>query len=331
VKRTVAALLLLVATASPHAAAAHALDPALLDLRELPDGTTSVAWRSSALRLAGARPMPVLPPTCRPVQPVETTEDGASVVMRWTVDCRPDGLVGRQLGVEGLGPARIDALVRVALADGRVVRAVARAREPMITVPARPSRLAVLRDYVRLGVEHILTGPDHLLFVFGLLLLVGTPRLLIATATAFTLGHSLTLTAAVLDIVRVPSGPAELMIALTVFVLACELARDAVRPTLMRQFPWAMAGVFGLLHGLGFAGALREVGLPDGDIPLALFSFNVGVEVGQIAFIVVVLALRAGLRRLPARWPRWAEWVPVYGMGTLAAFWCFQRAAALVR
>jgi len=201
----------------------------------------------------------------------------------------------------------------------------------MITVPARPSRLAVLRDYVRLGVEHILTGPDHLLFVFGLLLLVGTPRLLIATATAFTLGHSLTLTAAVLDIVRVPSGPAELMIALTVFVLACELARDAVRPTLMRQFPWAMAGVFGLLHGLGFAGALREVGLPDGDIPLALFSFNVGVEVGQIAFIVVVLALRAGLRRLPARWPRWAEWVPVYGMGTLAAFWCFQRAAALVR
>lgn len=330
-KRSVRRLVLLGTIAIARTVAAHALDPALLEVRELSDGTAAVTWKSSALRVAGARPEPVLPASCRAVHPPATSDEGANVVVRWTVDCHPGGLVGQQLGVRGLGLARIDALVRVALADGRLVRGVVRAREPLLTVPARPSRFTVLRDYARLGVEHILTGPDHLLFVFGLLLLVATPRLLVATATAFTVGHSLTLTAAVLDVVHVASGPAELLIAISVLVLAVELARDTARPTAMRRFPWVMAGLFGLLHGLGFAGALRAVGLPDGEIPLALFAFNVGVEVGHILFIAAVLVLRAGVARIPARWPCWAQRVPVYGMGTLAAFWCFQRAAALVQ
>ncbi|OFV89245.1 MAG: hypothetical protein A3J75_08620 [Acidobacteria bacterium RBG_16_68_9] len=312
-------------------AAAHSLDPALLDVREGADGTTLVTWKTSAQRIPGSRTEPVLPPSCRTVRSPEITDEGARITVRWTVDCRPGGLVGQQIGVDGLGLAKIDALVRVILADGRLVRGVVRARDPFLTIPERPRRFDVLRDYIRLGVEHILGGPDHLLFVFGLLLLVITPRLLVRTVTAFTIGHSLTLTAAVFDLVRVPPALAELLISISVLVLAVELARDATQPTLMRRKPWAMAAVFGLLHGLGFAGGLRAIGLPGSDIPVALFAFNVGVEIGQISFIAVVLALRWGLEHVPARWPRWAAWVPVYSIGILAAFWCFERTAALMQ
>ena len=179
-----------------------------------------------------------------------------------------------------------------------------------------------------LGIEHILTGPDHLLFVFGLLLLLATTTgLLVQTITAFTLGHSITLSAAALGLTSVPSRPVEVLIAVSVLALAVELARDSDRPTLMRRFPWVIALGFGLLHGFGFAGALAEAGLPPGDIPLALVSFNAGIELGQLAFVATVLAAAAlAARWLPALAPR-AHRPAVYGMGILAAFWCFERVA----
>jgi hydrogenase/urease accessory protein HupE len=186
----------------------------------------------------------------------------------------------------------------------------------------------VVRGYLTLGVEHILTGPDHLLFVFGLLLLVSTSRLLVQTITAFTLGHSLTLSAAALQFANVPSRPVEVLIALSVLTLAVELARDVERPTMLRRFPWAMAVGFGLLHGFGFAGALADVGLPAGDVPLALVSFNGGIEIGQLAFVGAVLTAGMLCRRwLPAISGRSTR-VAVYAMGMLSAFWCFERAAA---
>ena len=320
---------LFVLLAMPALAAAHALDPALLDVRETAGGVAEVLWRTSSSRAAGTQVDPVLPASCRVArEPVATEEDGA-VSVRWAVDCGDGGWVGQRVAVDGLAGAGTDALVRIALADGRVVQRVVRAAEPELIVPARPRALTVAADYGRLGVTHILAGLDHLLFVLGLVLLVGPGRRLVTTVTAFTVGHSITLTLAALELARVPARPMEVLIAASVLLLAMELARPAAAPSRLGRVPWVMALGFGLVHGLGFAGALREIGLPAGDVPLALASFNVGVELGQLAFVAVVLGAGA-LLRFAGPAPRWRKLVPVYAMGTLAAFWCFERIAVLM-
>src|SRR4029453_11844785 len=174
---------------------------------------------------------------------------------------------------DGLRERRTDALVRIALADGRLIQMVLRGDQSGLTVPARVSRRDVVRDYLRLGFEHILTGLDHLLFVLGLVLLVHGRRRLLWTITAFTLGHSVTLSLAVLGFVHIPPRPVEALIAGSIFVVAVELTREAQgRTSRMGRRPWAMACAVGLLHGLGFAGAMAQVGLPAHDIPLALVA-----------------------------------------------------------
>jgi HupE / UreJ protein len=160
---------------------------------------------------------------------------------------------------------------------------------------------------------------------------VGRGRTLLWTITAFTVGHSITLALASLGLMRVPQGPMEAAIALSFYLLAVELVRSHTgQMSLMQRAPWLVAGPFGLLHGLGFAGALAEVGLPQGEIPLALFAFNVGIELGQLAFVAVVLVAMATLRRLPVRWPRWAPALPAYGIGSLAIYWFLERLAGEV-
>jgi hypothetical protein len=201
---------------------------------------------------------------------------------------------------------------------------------PAFVFEATPGSLQVARAYTILGVEHILGGVDHLLFVLGLLLLVRGPWLLVKTITAFTVAHSITLAAAALGWVRVQQAPVEAVIALSILFLAGELARQRDgKAGVMQRFPWIVAFTFGLLHGFGFAGALREVGLPETDIPLALLTFNVGVEIGQLVFVGVVLLLLAGFRRLKLTVPVWANAAPAYGIGTIAAFWTLQRVAPL--
>jgi hydrogenase/urease accessory protein HupE len=255
--------------------------------------------------------------------------DELAVEVRGNVEC--DGsLVGESIGVSGLDGPVTSSVVRIELADGRVVQGVVTATSPSIHVPARPSWWDVARTYGRLGVSHILTGYDHLLFVFGLILLAGTMRGILAAVSAFTAGHSVTLAAAVLGLVRVPGSAIEVAIAASVFALAVELARTPASPTLMRRRPWAMAGLFGLLHGLGFASALSEAGLPAGEVPLALLAFNLGVEAGQILFVGSVLAARVAAAPVISRCPPWSRQVPVYVMGALAAFWWLERAAQLV-
>jgi len=323
------AMALVLAFAVCTVAVAHPLDPVLLDLAEGANGAVRVLWKVPDLRVPGSHVEPVLPAACRPTSRGDAVDDGVSVSMHWTVHCAA-GLIGQRVGVDGLGLAGTDALVRVTLADGRLFRAVVSPRRPRVTVPERPDWFSVFRDYVRMGTDHIWSGLDHLLFVFGLILLVTTTRLLIETITAFTVGHSITLSLAALGVAPFPQRPMELLIALTIFVLAVELGRESSAPTLMRRFPWAMAALFGLLHGFGFAGALRQVGLPSGEIGTALCGFNVGVELGQLAFVLSVLALRGVMRRLlTARVPERVSRIPVYAMGSLAAFWCFERAAAL--
>lgn len=318
----VASLMLL-----PAPGLGHGLDPAALTLQESGPGIFAVTWRASALRLPGADVRPLLPARCRQVSGAEATEAADHVTLRWTIDCGPAGLAGEAIGVADLAAAKISALLTIAREGGERVQVVLSPRSPSFTVPDRASRWEVVRGYVHLGIEHILSGPDHLLFVFGLLLLVSASRLLLQTITAFTLGHSVTLSAAALDLATVPSRPVEVLIALSVLILAVELARDAPRTTALRRFPWAMAFAFGLLHGFGFAGALAEAGLTAADVPLALLSFNAGIELGQLAFVGFILACGALLTRwLPAAAARSTR-PAVYAMGVLAAFWCFERMA----
>jgi len=316
--------------AAPESGMAHPLDPALLELRESREAGIGVLWRVPLSQPVETLFRPVLSRSCAERSAPQASQTGSSLTTRWRVDCGGRGLVGTQVGVEGLRERRTDVLLRIHLADGRLIQAVLRGEGPVFTVPARPSRLDVVRDYIRLGVEHILTGLDHLLFVLGLVLLARGRRRLLWTITAFTLGHSVTLSLAVLGVVRFPPEPVEALIAATIFVVAVELTRDAKGGGWVRRFPWAMAFAFGLLHGLGFAGALAQVGLPSGEIPLALFTFNVGIELGQLVFVGFVLATRAALDVLPERWLRVSARIPAYAIGSLAAFWVFDRIRAIL-
>ena len=312
-------------------ARAHPLAPALLELREHGDGRVEVKFKTPAKRLPGTNLVPLLPESCSTTALPTIEREGTGIVERYAVACNAS-LAGARVGIRGLEASQTDALLRVELADGRHVQSVLRSSEPSLVIPRQPSRLGVLRDYVRLGVEHIASGLDHLLFVFGLLVLVAARTgPLLKTVTAFTVGHSVTLSLAVLGFVSFPSGLVELAIAGSIFVLGAELAQGpGGAPGRLRRFPWAMAGAFGLLHGFGFAGALAQVGLPSGEIPLALFAFNVGIELGQLAFIGLVLAAWRLVARVQVPMPPWSSALPAYGIGCLAAYWCIERAAGLI-
>ena len=313
-------------------ALAHPLAPSLLELREQGDGRVEVKFKTPAKRLPGTNLVPLLPDFCSTTALPLVEREGAGVVERYAVACSAS-LAGARVGIRGLEASGTDALLRVELADGRHIQSVLRSSEPSLVIPERPSRLGVLRDYLRLGALHIASGLDHLLFVFGLLVLVAARTgPLLKTVTAFTVGHSVTLSLAVLGFVAFPSGLVELAIAGSIFVLGAELVpAPGGAPGRLRRFPWAMAGAFGLLHGFGFAGALAEVGLPSGEIPLALFAFNVGIELGQLAFIGLVLAAWRLVVRVQVPMPRWSSALPAYGIGCLAAYWCIERAAGLIR
>jgi hypothetical protein len=305
------------------AALAHPLAPSLLELRERDrPGGVAARWKTPSRRVPGSDLVPVLPPGCRIVKERRPAATPLEIVTEWDLACDGDTLVGRRIAVRGIAGSRADVLVRVELRDGRRVLRVLRADDEAFVVPPRAGAGTILGGYGRLGMSHILTGFDHLCFVLGLVLLVGGGRRLLWTVTAFTLGHSVTLSLAVLGVVRFPVRPIEVLIALSIYLVAVELVRES-RGVLSRQ-PWLMAFGFGLLHGFGFAGALAEVGLPTGDIPLALFAFNAGIEVGQVAFVVAMLAVGGLLRPFVRRATR-IRLVPAYAIGSLAAFWVLDR------
>lgn len=320
------------AALAPTPVTSHPLDPALLELRESADGQVALLWRVPRSQPTNAPLRPTLPARCasRTEPSVSEAASATTLTIRWHVDCGQGSLVGEHVGVEGLRERKTEALIRIHLADGRLIQTVLRGDESSFIVPEGVSRFEVVKGYLSLGFEHILTGLDHLAFVLGLVLLVRGRRRLLWTITAFTLGHSVTLSLAVLGLVRIPQAPVEALIALSIFVVAVELTRDRpARDRWMRRMPWAMAFVFGLLHGLGFAGALAQVGLPAEEIPLALFAFNVGIELGQLIFVAAVLAAKAGLHALPVCWPMATARVPAYVIGGLAAFWVIDRARGM--
>ena len=314
---------------APAAVGAHPLAPALLQVTARSEGSFEVLWRQPLLAARGVHPTVRLPERCRALGVPVVRDAARGVETTWTVDCGAGGLVDATLGVDGL-VAPLSAVVRVVFEDGRSVDGLVTAGAPDFVVPGEPDRAAIVRSYVGLGLEHIATGMDHLLFVFGLVLLASTWRRIAATVTAFTVGHSVTLALAVFGWVRVPARPVELAIAISVLLVAIEVARHEDASAREMARPWTFAAGFGLLHGLGFASGLSGAGLRAGALALGLLAFNVGIELGQLAFVLVVIAVALPLRRLLPSLPAWILRVPVYAMGTVAAYWCFERAALML-
>jgi hypothetical protein len=320
------ALAILTALLAAPFASAHESRPALLDVTEREGGWVEVVWKVPMRSGRVLAIEPVLPDGWVLVGAhSERTVPGAKIR---SSSYRNEGgaLVGEELAVAGLEGLQTDVLVRVGLADGSRHSAILRPASPTYEIPARETKSEVVVSYWRMGVVHILEGVDHLLFLLALLLIVSGFGQLLKTITAFTLAHSLTLAAATLGLVNVPPAPTEAVIALSILFLAAEIVRkhDGVVGLTERK-PWLVALAFGLFHGLGFAGALSEVGVPVHEVPLALLMFNVGVETGQILFVVAVVGVLAALRRLPISLPQGAWRLAPYGIGSLAAFWTIDR------
>lgn len=309
-------------------AQAHPLAPSLLEVKEVSAGQMQVLWKTPLAQIPGQFMKPLLPIICKNQGNVEVQRVETARVDRWKVVC-DSSLVGQSLGVEGLVNLQSNVILRVSLADGRKYQKVLNAQAPQFLIPEHPQASVVFKSYSLLGIEHILGGWDHLLFVLGLVLLVKGRKLLFWTITAFTLGHSVTLSLAVLGFVNVPSAPVEALIAFSILVLAIELTRkQSGKGTFFHRYPWAMAFSFGLLHGLGFAGALAEVGLPMGEIPMALLSFNVGIELGQLGFIALILLSIRALNLLAFLNVIKSREIAVYAIGSLSTFWFLERAFA---
>jgi len=328
-------VLLLAALPIAHA---HTFEPAVLDLRERDPGTFDIVWKlpgpeSGSFAPGDPAPQPDFPAHCQALAPPNVARPEIGAPVSWRIACGAAGLRGHTLSIRALDGGRLDVIVRISWADGSSASGALRSGDSDFAVPGAaatgvaagaPARLVLWR-YGRIGVEHIMFGYDHLLFVLGLLLLVDSWRTLLKTITAFTVAHSLALALAVLGVVEIPSAPVEASIALSIVLVALELTRSAdAPPTLTRRYPWAVAFAFGLVHGLGFAGALAEIGLPADALALALLAFNLGVELGQVLFVAAMLAPLAVLRRLTTTWPA-LRLAPAYAIGSLAVAWMIAR------
>ena len=312
----------------PATCTAHEVRPSYLELREDRAGEFDVLFKTpmrGELRLALAA---TFSGRAEAVTPTTTRATGDAAVQTWRFRAL-DPLRGQAVRIDGLENTMTDALVRIVFLDGTSWVRRLTPQEPAATIPPRQSGWSVAGLYLKLGVEHILLGIDHLLFVLALLIVTRGAWLLVKTVTAFTVAHSITLALATLGYVHVPSAPVEAAIALSIVFVAAEIIRlRQGHEGLTARAPWVVAFAFGLLHGLGFAGALSEVGLPEGHIPVALLFFNIGVETGQLLFIATALGLMALIRRVRIRGPRWAGLPAPYAIGGVAMFWVMERVAA---
>jgi hydrogenase/urease accessory protein HupE len=321
--RAFAALCLLCASL---AALADDLRPGYLELRQIDAQTYDVFWKVPArgddLRLGI---YVVFPEDSIALSEPRGAFHAGAHSERWRVQ-RPGGLIGQTVRIDGLSSMVTDVLVRVERSDGTTQVTRLLPSQPAFVVEASAGRAEVAGTYLGLGVEHILIGVDHLLFVLALLLLVDGLRTLAWTITAFTVAHSITLSLAALDLIRIPLPPVEACIALSIAFVAAEIVRTRQGLAgLTERHPWMVAFTFGLLHGLGFAAALGEIGLPQTEVPAALLFFNVGVEIGQLLFVAAVLLLARLLRAIRLPLPAAGRVLFVYGIGTVASFWAIER------
>jgi len=322
-RRFITILALLLASA----ANAHDVRPAYLEITEQPRGDVVIVWKTTAA--IGATLAPRFSTRWTDATP-SSDRGGEAIVKTWHIASPHAPLAGATVDIHGLETSITDVLLRVVFRDGSDFTRVLKPSDAAVTLPS-VAQGAPVREYLQLGFTHIWSGIDHLMYVIGLVLLVRTPKLLLKTITGFTLAHSVSLAAASLGYIHVPAPPVEAVIALSIVYVAIELLRAREgKPGLAARAPWLVSMSIGLLHGLGFAGALSEVGLPPDAIPQALLLFNVGIELGQIAFVALVLGVGHVLVRW---WPRTTEslrWVPPYAIGSFASFWVIERIHAFL-
>ncbi len=307
-------------------AVAHELQPSSLEVRQLTQDRFEVIWRAP---IYYKKPHPAkiqLPDQWQTVGKPTIKHLPDSALHRRVVSVPNGKIAGGVIRFIGLEATITDVFARFTWLDGTEATAIARPSQPWLNIVGKRAGWQVAGDYTLLGVDHILSGFDHLTFVLALLLIVSGAKRLLITVTSFTLAHSITLAAATLGVMWVPGPPVEATIALSILFLASELVKvNRGLPSLTAQYPWIVAFVFGLLHGFGFAGALSDVGLPQNEVPLALLMFNVGVELGQLIFIAAVLIFIKALRKVRIQWPDWTQQLPAYGIGSIAAFWFIER------
>jgi hydrogenase/urease accessory protein HupE len=322
---------LLAALTSGFGAQAHESRPAYLEINETAPGRYEVLWRTPLN--AGMR-LPVmlkLPDDTRNITEPSIKEFPGLLLERRLIDAGKNGLAGKRIEFVGLQATITDVLTRAQTLDGAHATTLVHPSRPWVEIASSQGVLAVAGAYLTHGIEHILFGTDHLLFVLGLMLMVRDRRMLLKTITAFTVAHSITLAAAALGYVHVPAPPLNAGIALSIMFVGVEVLRSWQGETsLTLRQPWLVAFAFGLVHGLGFASGLVTLGLPQGDLPLALLLFNVGVEAGQLVFVTLILLLVRSFNLLQIRWPRPVRMMPAYVVGSLGAFWTVDRIVAMV-
>ena len=309
---------------------AHEARPAYLEVKEFGPGQFNVVWRTPVL--AGMR-LPIglkLPADWKPLRERSIQELADSLLEKQWVDAGENGLAGKRLEFPGLQFAITDVVVHAETLDGRRWITIVHPSQPWVEITASQTWLGVASTYLVQGIRHILFGADHMLFVLGLLLIVTGRWMLLKTVTAFTVAHSITLAIATLGYADLPLLPLNAAIALSILFLAPEIVRSWRGETSFTiRHPWFVAFAFGLLHGFGFASALTGTGLPRHELPMALVSFNAGVELGQLGLVALVLALERAFHILEVRWPRWVQALPAYTVGSLGAFWTVQRLVLL--
>ena len=307
-------------------ATADEIRPALLDIKEQNTGLFTVTWKVPTRGNRVLAITPQLPESLELLGSPTLQDVPGALIEQATYRNTARALTGQTIVINGLSALQTDVLLLVQLQDGTQHSAILRPASPAFTIPLQASKLEIAADYWRLGTIHILEGIDHLLFVLALLLIVSGIKPLLLAVTAFTVAHSITLALATLGMVHMPPKPTEAIIALSIVFLATEIVHKRNGQVgLTERYPWLIAFLFGLFHVLGFAGALSEIGVPQHEVPLALFTFNVGVETGQLLFIAAVLGLIALLKRLPlsARQGSW-RLLP-YSIGGVAASWTIDR------
>ncbi|MGD2054735.1 MAG: HupE/UreJ family protein [Gammaproteobacteria bacterium] len=319
-------LVWLVCLLSPAITHAHESRPAYLEITEVQQAIYDITWRRPARGDRVLAMQPVFPEHCAIQGKVANYLSSGAHTSRWSLECKDRGLADQTIAIDGLAQTITDVLVRIQFLDGTTLTQILKPNATAFVVEGSPDSWKVMADYFVLGVEHILGGIDHLLFVLCLLLIVKGNWLLVKTITAFTIAHSITLAMATLGFVKVPQAPIEAMIALSILFLAVELVKQQEGESdIAIRAPWIVAFIFGLLHGFGFAGALAEVGLPQADIPLALLMFNAGVEAGQLLFIAGVIIIIHVWKYMTRLELTWLPKVTVYAIGSTASFWVIER------
>ena len=301
--------------------------PAYLELKAQPDNSFNIVWKQPVVENRRLPIDPIFPSDCelRETSPPELT--GTALLKRWQTNC---DLSQADIEITGLRTSITDVMVRYINTNGKTATYLVLPANPILRLGSAETDSV---EYLMIGIEHLVGGIDHVFFVIGLVLFIGAPWMLLKTITAFTLAHSITLALSILGIVSLPQAPVEAAIALSIVFLARELAQpEGKRSALMRSSPWPMAFVFGLLHGLGFAGVLREIGLPEDAIFSSLLLFNVGIEIGQLTIVGVLLLSLYLWRKVGARLalsPRLLNISSAYTMGSVAMYWTIDRTLLL--